>query len=72
MAVQCSGKGPYSGGAVEIYGTMRTTGEADAMIEAIKLVRQQLSSYREAVAGDFGIEESPGPTYTEKLIAVIG
>lgn len=52
---------------IAISATLETTDHADALVEAIQLLRGQLTSFREGVAADIGIDEPQPPTFAEQL-----
>lgn len=67
LGMTCTDKGAV----MFLQTSIRTTQECDRVIECLRNVRGSLSSHRQAVAGDFGIEE-PKRTYADSVCAFLG
>lgn len=44
---------------IDLQGRLATTHELDALVEGLSIFRKMMSSRRDAVAGDFGLEDEP-------------
>lgn len=61
----------WNGDQVSFSGEISTTHDADRLRAAIAVMASGLSSHRDAVAGDFGIIETPRP-FADRMREFLG